>query len=391
MTAVWGLLRRVPKWSVGKTTKSVSFEDGTFVDSGDHDFQLIKPRGEYLGDGAHGKVITEYDDTGELVACKTIRFRTGTKRRTEAERECKVLAALSHENIVRYIDMHVTERPRDSEIRLYMEYCEHGSLKDLIEDRKVGENFVSENYIWSIVQQISAALKYCHFGLQKDQSLQPERGEFNWTTILHRDIKPRNILLASMSETAPDAIKVADFGLSIALRENAEPASYVGTRVYLAPEITSERKAICWTRECDIYSFGLTMYELCSLGRPFNYRIDHSQDVVPLPAHYTENLRYWISRCMSLGPLDRPSSAEIYDAAKNHVEMCNRGLFWTVKQSLQAWLEGRECFRTRHSICFGDYGTWIQSLAFGKSQLRPVLSLFVDFEMINYFSKGLQG
>ena len=74
----------------------------------------------------------------KLVACKTISFRPGSKRRKDAERECEVLKMLSHKNIVRYLDAKIVQRsPIEYEMKLYMEYCEFGSLKDLIEKRKL--------------------------------------------------------------------------------------------------------------------------------------------------------------------------------------------------------------------------------------------------------------
>jgi serine/threonine protein kinase len=87
---------------------------------------------------------------------------------------------------------------------------------------------VDENYIWSIINQVAAALKYCHFGLQKDSSAgdTSQAESPTWTVILHRDIKPGNseplpdilaykkliciVLFSSQSRTARDCVKIAD-------------------------------------------------------------------------------------------------------------------------------------------------------------------------------------
>jgi NIMA (never in mitosis gene a)-related kinase len=83
---------------------------------------------------------------------------------------------------------------------------------------------------------------------------------------LHRDLKPKNILLDSLFN-----IKIADLGLAKAfnqkISENQNDSKFcVGTPYYMPPEIWFEGN---WTEKSDIWSLGVIIYELCSLKKPF--------------------------------------------------------------------------------------------------------------------------
>ncbi|KAL2070048.1 hypothetical protein VTL71DRAFT_14728 [Oculimacula yallundae] len=398
MPAAWGcgLPLRIPKRQAEVAVKPSLAGDsnGLDIDLEGLDFQVVNKQGEYLGEGSYGKVSTEYDKTYGLVACKSIHFNsgsTGIKDRRNAESECKVLKALSHENIVKYIHMEVTEGPVNSEIRLLMESCEYGSLKDLIQSRKPFDNFLSENYLWSIMNQISAALNYCHFGPQKTQSLQDGQNGTSWSTILHRDIKPANILLASRSEMAGDAIKLADFGLSITIHGNFDPKSYVGTALYRAPEISSEKKKICWTKECDMYSFGLTMYELCCLNHPFDDRRETALDnPPPLPDRYSKHLRQLISRTKSFQPSGRPNAATVYTCTSDTIAMEKKGIFWTVKESLLARLEREMFLLTMGRFRKDKFSFRLQDRHMQTSKKGDLTIFLAECENIHFYSEMTQ-
>jgi NIMA (never in mitosis gene a)-related kinase 2 len=107
---------------------------------------------------------------------------------------------LRHPNIVAFIDNDYGEA--SGEYDLYMEYCEKGSLFDLIEEKKGGnpgqETYVEEHYIWNVVIQLLAALYVCHYGEQPPSAIveatetAPSAPIHRSAQIIHGDIKPKN-------------------------------------------------------------------------------------------------------------------------------------------------------------------------------------------------------
>ncbi len=103
-------------------------------------------------------------------------------------------------------------------IYIVMEYCENGDMTSLIKKCKKENDYVAEDVVWKIFMQIILALKECHS--RKDKK------------IIHRDIKPGNVLLDSENN-----VKLGDFGLSRVLSQETQWASTnVGTPYYMSPE-----------------------------------------------------------------------------------------------------------------------------------------------------------
>ncbi len=152
--------------------------------------------------------------------------------------ESKAVAMLSHPNIVNIFDVSV----KDNLKYIVMELVEGITLKKYILKKGV----LSFNEIIGITEQILLALDHAH-----------QKG------IVHRDIKPQNIMMLKNG-----VIKVADFG--IAKLPNAETVTMtdkaIGTVFYISPEQASGKKI---DRRSDIYSLGVTMYEMATGKLPF--------------------------------------------------------------------------------------------------------------------------
>ncbi len=152
--------------------------------------------------------------------------------------ESKAVAMLSHPNIVNIYDVSV----KDSLKYIVMELVEGITLKNYI----LKKGTLSLNEIMSITEQILLALDHAH-----------QKG------VVHRDIKPQNIMMLKNG-----SIKVADFG--IAKLPNAETVTMtdkaIGTVFYISPEQASGKKI---DRRSDIYSLGVTMYEMATGKLPF--------------------------------------------------------------------------------------------------------------------------
>lgn len=152
--------------------------------------------------------------------------------------ESKAVAMLSHPNIVNIYDVSVKEDLK----YIVMELVEGITLKNYI----LRKGVLPFNEIISITEQILLALDHAH-----------QKG------IVHRDIKPQNIMLLKNG-----LIKVADFG--IAKLPNAETVTMtdkaIGTVFYISPEQASGKPI---DRRSDLYSLGVTMYEMATGKLPF--------------------------------------------------------------------------------------------------------------------------
>ena len=138
-------------------------------------------------------------------------------------------------------------------IYIIQEYCQNNSLSKLLSKRKYLTEIEVQNYIFQLIQGLS----YLH-----------SRG------IIHRDIKPSNLLLDEKLE-----LKIADFGLSKKLSEGQKLKEKLGTLVFMAPEIwkLSEEG---YSFEVDIWSLGITMYQLLTGELPFKVRNNNGENII---------------------------------------------------------------------------------------------------------------
>jgi serine/threonine protein kinase len=204
------------------------------------------------------------------------------------QREGRSAARLSHPNIVRVFDAGEDELDGRAVSYIVMEYVPGGDVEDLI-DRN---GLIPETMLWRIGADVASGLTHTH-----------ERG------IIHRDIKPRNILLDERGSP-----KLADFGIARALDE-----TYLGTLAYSSPEqLRGERV----TPKSDIYSFGATLYHAAVGEQPFSGNSIEvaNQHVLKVPAsprergaRIGERLETLILGCLAKKPSERPDAAHLHD------------------------------------------------------------------------------
>jgi len=203
--------------------------------------------------------------------------------------ESRTIAMLSHQNIVNVYDCSV----RDNVKYIVMEYVEGITLKNYMQHREV----LNLREIISYTTQILRALAHAH-----------EKG------IVHRDIKPQNIMLLKNG-----IIKVMDFG--IAKRPNAETVTMtdkaIGTVYYISPEQVTGGDI---DARSDLYALGVMMYEMATGRLPFTAETPVSvalmqmNDTPPQPKeinpHIPTGLDQIITKAMEKDPDARYQSAE---------------------------------------------------------------------------------
>ncbi|OQX52384.1 MAG: hypothetical protein B5M53_08665, partial [Candidatus Cloacimonas sp. 4484_209] len=154
------------------------------------------------------------------------------------EREAKILGQLKHNNIVEIIDFfHIK-----NDYYIVLEYIDGESLQQIIKKKGALPIDIATYLVFEISKGLAAAHK---------------------NNILHRDVKPSNIMVAK-----DGAVKISDFGLALSLEgtEITEPGITIGTPAYLAPELLRGQKA---TPSSDIYSLGILFFEILTGKNPF--------------------------------------------------------------------------------------------------------------------------
>jgi beta-lactam-binding protein with PASTA domain len=193
-----------------------------------------------LGSGGMADVwLAEDQELGRHVAVKILHERYANDEQfvERFRREATHAAGLSHPNIVSIYDRGVA----DGSYYIVMEYIEGRTLKELIVTRGPCPLPVGISY----TRQILAALRYAH-----------KNG------IIHRDIKPHNVIVDREGR-----VKVADFGIARAgASEMTEAGSIVGTAQYLSPE---QARGAPVDESSDLYSTGIVLYELLTGTVPF--------------------------------------------------------------------------------------------------------------------------
>lgn len=221
--------------------------------------------------------VLDKQKTAELEA----RFK-GLKKPSEGS----VAMALSHANIVKTYEHGLTTR---GEQYLVMEFIEGPGLNSAI----IGRDALLDGIRVELIRQIAAALQSVHA-----------------SGYIHRDICPRNLMI----DTQAGALKLIDFGLTVpATPEFMQPGNRTGTPNYMAPELVKRQKT---DQRIDIFSFGVTAFELCTFDLPWergttgqaamSHATHAPRDIRESRPKINPQLAQAIMRCIERDPEKRP-------------------------------------------------------------------------------------
>jgi len=239
-------------------------EENTLSNFGEGRYSVIKK----LGEGGKGIVYKCMDNNlNRIVAIKLIKGELlDSESYSRLIREAKTTAMLSHPNIVSIYDM-----SRDGQ-RFYMvvEYVDGESLDRYIASHR--ENISTKELI-RISISIAEALDYAH-----------KHG------VLHRDVKPENIMISS-----DGTVKLMDFGLARSFDSPrlTHAGMIVGTPAYLSPESAIGKES---DARSDLYSLGCVMYQMATGSPPFTGKdslkliYSHIHDVPQPPSRVNQNI-----------------------------------------------------------------------------------------------------
>lgn len=218
-------------------------------------YEIVKS----IGEGGMANVYLANDKIlDRKVAVKVLRGDLSSDDRfiRRFQREALSVSNLSHPNIVEVYDV----GEEDGQYYIVMEYIEGKTLKQLLKKR---ESLTLPEVI-DIMTQLTDGISHAHESY-----------------IIHRDIKPQNIMIEDDGR-----IKITDFGIAMALNATqlTQTNSVMGSVHYLPPEQASGKAA---TVKSDIYSLGILMYELLTGNVPFKgdnaveIALKHMKDKIP--------------------------------------------------------------------------------------------------------------
>jgi serine/threonine protein kinase/formylglycine-generating enzyme required for sulfatase activity len=262
-------------------------------------YKILEP----LGYGAVGKVDKAQAPDGRIVAVKTLfqQFTYETEYLKRFKQEAHLAQKLSHPNVVKILD--VGEDNNGHLQYIVMEYVEGKTLGELMSGRsrfdkstiKSPPKIFSAEETIRIMRQIAGVLQAAmDIGL------------------LHRDIKPQNIMLDSKGNA-----KLLDFGLSKDCNSIfsilSTTGQFIGTPPYMSPEQHSGKSEV--DHRSDLYSLGCTAYQMLTGVTPFpgpavsGYALQHLNDIPPsvrsLNKKCPKNLSLLIARMLAKNPADR--------------------------------------------------------------------------------------
>ncbi len=251
------------------------------------------------------------DGFRKIVAIKTIK-KEYLKNKENVDLfvgEAKLVADLIHENVLQVYQLGQTK----GIYYIVMEYAHGKNLADFIKEHKTRGKVTNVEIGAFIVSRVCRALHYAHDA--KSMSGQP-------LNIVHRDVTPSNVII-----TYGGVVKLTDFGIAkaVVMATPDEAEVIMGKLPYMSPE---QAKFIGTTRQSDVFSLGLVMYEL--LTNTVVYNVNDIDDLVDkmdnysikpprrLNPHIPEKLEAIMIKALAVNPAERYNTAKEFGQDLEH-------------------------------------------------------------------------
>ena len=253
-----------------------------------NDFEIIKQ----LGKGVFGIVLlARRREDNKIYAIKRVQISNlNQKEKQNALNEVRILASISHQNIIGYKESFYDEDTQT--LNLVLEFADDGDLATKIQNYKKSNQIFKENEIWSLFIQMIKGLKVLH----EHQ-------------IMHRDLKSANIFL-----TKSGTCKLGDLNVSKVVKKGLL-YTQTGTPYFASPEVWMDKP---YDYKSDIWSVGCILYEMCSLSLPFKgknfnevYKNVINGQYEPIPQFYSDELSKVVNGLLQVNPNNRPTCEQI--------------------------------------------------------------------------------
>ncbi len=281
-----------------------------------------------IGRGRFGSVFKAWNKEGKTAAAKKVIFKQNFNLSSdgfgdmdvatnELENAVKQQIKCNHDHIVKIFD--VTSSP--NHVWIFLEFAELGDLNMYVRGHynEIQRPGACNNLIW----QMTDGLKYLHD-----------------SNIVHRDIKPVNILVMKSNDPNRVVLKWTDFGIAKFLEsDKTTMTTNVGTLPFKAPEFWKKNPdgTLAYHRSVDIFSLGLTFLSLIQAtpGYDLMPSIEHSESALPIGVqlytkeddidvigdakdddYKTKKLKALIRKMTRFNPNERPRIGQVYSAVK---------------------------------------------------------------------------
>ena len=277
--------------------------DDSLLGNRSSDYEILRK----LGKGAFGNVFkVRCKKNNKVYAMKMLNImelkNTNEKAYILTLNETEFLQGLKHPHIIKYYKSFIEE----PYLYIIIEFVANGDMSEFINANKAFNKYIPEEELWNIFLQCMDALTYVH-----------SQG------VIHRDIKPANLLMDNNM-----SIKLGDFGVS-AFRnkdqnnqyldakynffKNKEQVKYHGTYVGTPEYMAQEVKYSDYDQRVDVYSMGVSFYEICYFHLPPPpYERFKNENV-----QYSNELKGIINLMIEENKNQRKTSQEIYNMIKS--------------------------------------------------------------------------
>ena len=255
-----------------------------------------------LGKGHFGAVFLVTSKlTKKVYAMKEIKQNryNDEDQRKEVQKEIKLLENLKHPHVITYF----ASFRENGNFYIITEYINGGSLESFMNFYQQKGKHIEEKLVWDLLAQSLSGLVYLH----ENQK------------IIHRDVKPDNILLDKELN-----LKISDFGVSAINKKDTEEflkchGTCAGPIQYMAPEMA---QGGTYEFKSDIYMLGLTFFKLLSGKMPEKKFVDQDDNIIvkkdssaSIPNIYSQSLINFVKKLLTYDVNDRPNSRRAFAEA----------------------------------------------------------------------------